>query len=239
MFSESAELYDLIYADKDYAAEAAALAGLLRRLHPDCTRVLDAACGTGEHARLLAETHGFEVDGFDLEPGFVELARAKHPGGRFFVADLADFSLPHRYDAVVCLFSSIGYLQTLDRVTGALRCFAAHLDDGGVVAVEPWFTPDVLEDGRTMSLTVDGKGLRIERTARTEVRGRLSLVHFDYAVESADGVRNLSETHRLGLFTVDEMLQAFATAGLEASYDDEGLSGRGLYTASVARRDMA
>lgn len=55
MFSESAGLYDLIYASfKDYAAEAAQIASLLRRVHPPCHTVLDVACGTGEQARRLA-----------------------------------------------------------------------------------------------------------------------------------------------------------------------------------------
>ncbi|MGD8818096.1 MAG: class I SAM-dependent methyltransferase, partial [Acidobacteriota bacterium] len=127
MFSESAQLYDLIYSSfKDYPAEAAFIAERLRRERPGCRPVLDAACGTGEHARLLAEEHGFEVDGIDVEPGFIEIARSKNPGGRFRVADMADFSLSQRYDAVICLFSSIGYLKTLERVTAALRCFTAH-----------------------------------------------------------------------------------------------------------------
>src|SRR5690348_4593728 len=71
MFSESAAFYDLIYsAFKDYPAEAAALAGVIRREHPRAKTILDVACGTGEHARLLAREHGFDVDGLDLDPAF-------------------------------------------------------------------------------------------------------------------------------------------------------------------------
>ena len=56
MFSESAELYELIYSRfKDYAAEAERIATLIRRVHPSAQRILDVACGTGEHARLLSE----------------------------------------------------------------------------------------------------------------------------------------------------------------------------------------
>jgi len=46
------------------------------------------------------------------------------PDARFFEGDMAMFELGHLYDVVMCLFSSIGYLQTLERVTAALRCFA-------------------------------------------------------------------------------------------------------------------
>src|SRR5215471_16221397 len=106
MFDASAEYYDLLYSTfKDYAAETAVIAALLRRLNPNCRTVLDVACGTGEHANRLAAL-GFDVDGFDLNPAFVTIARAKHPAGRFFVADMTDFHAARRYDAVICLFSS-------------------------------------------------------------------------------------------------------------------------------------
>ena len=78
MFSASAQLYDLIYSEfKDYAAESTKLAAVIRRAHPHARTVLDIACGTAEHARLLADEHGFDVDGLDLDPAFVEIARRK------------------------------------------------------------------------------------------------------------------------------------------------------------------
>jgi hypothetical protein len=51
------------------------------------------------------------------------LARHKHPAGRFTQADVQTFRLSGRYDAVIRLFSSIGYRRTADRVTNALRGF--------------------------------------------------------------------------------------------------------------------
>ena len=71
MFSESAHFYDLIYSTfKDYNAEADTIASLLRDLRPGCRTVLDVACGTGTHARLLAD-RGFDVDGIDRAGLFV------------------------------------------------------------------------------------------------------------------------------------------------------------------------
>src|SRR5262249_31930264 len=112
MFSESAELYDLIYSQlKDYPAETFALASLIRAEHPTARTVLDVACGTAEHARLLAEAHGFDVDGLDLDPNFVRIARAKLTRGEVHEGDMTSFALPRKYDVVLCLFSSIGYVK--------------------------------------------------------------------------------------------------------------------------------
>lgn len=234
MFDASAEFYDLIYATiKDYRNEAGQIARLLRQLNPSCKTLLDVACGTGEHARFLAEA-GFIVDGLDIDAAFVRIARQKHPSGRFYEADMSQFQLPYRYDAVMCLFSSIGYLRTLDRVDQALTCFREHLAPGGIVVVEPWFAPGVLEHGRVALNTGDAAGIRVTRSSRVEVAGRLSRLHFDYEITDESGTRRASEVHELGLFTSAELLEAFRRAGLEANYDPQWFTDRGLYLARTA-----
>jgi SAM-dependent methyltransferase len=231
MFDSSAEYYDLLYSTfKDYAAETAAIAALLRRLTPDCRTVLDVACGTGEHANRLAAL-GFEVDGLDLNPTFVTIARAKHPAGRFFVADMTDFHAMRRYDAVICLFSSIGYVRACDRLEAALRCFREHLAPGGVIVVEPWFPPGVLDTTRVFRNSAEAAGVRIERTAHNEIVGGISRLHFEYDITDAAGTRHMSEVHELGLFTTAEMTDAFRRAGLDVEHDPKGLTDRGLFIA--------
>ncbi len=235
MFSESAELYDLIYSQlKDYPPEAERIATLIRELHPAARRLLDVACGTGEHARLLTASHGFEVDGIDLDAAMVRLAAAKVPGGDFRVADMTDFDLGRSYDAVLCLFSSIGYVRTLPNVERTLASFRRHLAPGGVIVVEPWFAPDVLEPGRVSVNTAEAEGVKVCRMAHTEVDGRMSRLRMDYLIGQADGVRHATELHELGLFTPEEMQDCFRAAGLAADYDPEGLTGRGLYVARAA-----
>lgn len=231
MFSASAEFYDLIYSTfKDYATEVAQLTSLLRRLNPACTTLLDVACGTGEHARLLS-AQGFRVDGLDLDPAFLAIARRKNPDGRFFEADMSDFHLPHRYDAVLCLFSSIGYMKTLARVTGALRCFREHLVPGGVVVVEPWFPPGGLDPARVATNVGEANGIRVSRTSRVVIDGRVSRLLFDYEITDAAGIRHASEVHELGQFTTEEQVDAFHEAGLDVEHDPKGLMDRGLFVA--------
>jgi SAM-dependent methyltransferase len=234
MFTASADVYDLVYSTlKDYPGEARQIASLLRALAPECRTILDVACSTGEHARLLA-ADGFLVDGLDLDPSFVRIASKKHPSGRFFEGDMAAFQLPQRYDAILCLFSSIGYLRTLDRVVRALTCFREHLAAGGMVVVEPWFTPGVLDPERVSHVTSEAAGVRVHRVSRVEVDGRMSRIRFHYEITGGDGTRTADEVHELGLFTTAELLGAFRKAGLDASHDEKGLSNRGLFVARVA-----
>jgi len=235
MFTESAELYDLIYSSfKNYSEEAAALAALIRREHPNARTVLDVACGTAEHARLLAGDHGFAVDGLDLDPAFVRIARGKLPRGAVYEGDMTSFALSRRYDVVQCLFSSIGYVRTLENVRRALERFRDHLAPGGIVLVEPWFAPGVMQAGRVSINTAESNDVRVARMAHTEVEGRLSRVRFEYLVGRPTGIEHATEVHELGLFTTDEMLDCFRHAGLVATHDPRGVDGRGLFLARAA-----
>lgn len=238
MFTTSAELYDAIYfAFKDYPAEAADIARRLAEEHPGARTVLDVGCGTGEHARLLASRTGLQVDGLDLNADFVRLARAKHPTGRFYLGDMTGFALPDRYDAVICMFSSIGYVRTLENLERTLRGFAGHLAPGGVVLVEPWFPPGVLTLGKHSVRSADVGALHVERVASTTVEGSISRLRFDYTITEGARTERLSELHELGLFTEQETLRAFAAAGLDARHEAPSPSNRGLYVARHAESE--
>ena len=237
MFSASADLYDLVYSSfKDYPVEATELAALIRRIHPRAITVLDVACGTAEHARLLHEVHGFDVDGLDLDPSFVRIARTKLRDGSVFEADMTSFSLSERYDVITCLFSSIGYVKTLDNVQRALESFRAHLAPGGTVIVEPWFPPGVLQNGRISVNTAESPDVKVCRMAHTEIDGRLSRLRFDYLIGRASGIEHASEIHELGVFSTEEMMECFRKAGLDAEHDEKGPSGRGLFVARASGR---
>lgn len=231
MFSQSAEFYDAIYSFKDYGAEAAQVAARVRSVHPAAYAVLDVACGTGEHALRLARDHGFEVDGLDLDAGLLDVARRKHPSGQFFQADMSHFALGKRYDVVLWLFSSIGYLVTLERVQRAFQCFHRHLNREGLLMVEPWFAPGEMEHGRVSRQVATHEGATVERTSRTEIEDRVSRIIFDYSIDTQGGLRHVSEIHELGLFKREEMAMAFEAMGFDPEYDPVGLTGRGLWLA--------
>jgi hypothetical protein len=80
----------------------------------------------------------------------------------------------------------------------------------------------------------EAAGVRVTRGNRLEVEGRISRLHFDYEIVDASGTRHASEVHELGLFTIPEMFEAFHRAGLEATFDPQGLNDRGLYSARAA-----
>jgi SAM-dependent methyltransferase len=227
MFTKSARFYDAVYSFKDYAAEAQKVDALIQERKPGARTLLDVACGTGKHLEHLRTRYA--VEGLDLDPELLAIARERLPGVTLHHGDMVDFDLGRRFDAVVCLFSSIGYAKTVENLERALRTMANHLEPGGVLVVEPWLTPDVWEDGHLGAVFVDEPDLKIARVNLGDREGRLSRFVFHYLVLTHAGIERFEEPHELGLFSHDEYVSAFRAADLDVAHDPEGLMGRGLY----------
>lgn len=228
MFTKSAAFYDALYAWKDYAGEAERIGQIVRQhKRTSGTMLLDVACGTGQHLAFLHEH--FAVEGLDLDAASLAVAREKHPDIPFHHADMLDFALAKQFDVVTCLFSSIGYVQTVPKLHQATQTMSDHLLSGGVLLVEPWFSRNQFLPGHVAALLVDQPDLKIARLSRGLLDDELSVLEFEYLVATPDGITHFAERHELGLFDQAEQLAAFDAAGLDAIYDEHGLMGRGLY----------
>lgn len=228
MFTKSAPYYDRIYSCKDYQSEAARLTEIIRQhLRSQGNRLLDVACGTGTHIQYLKEH--FTVEGLDLSPELLEIARQTHPEISFHHADMIDFNLGVEFDILTCLFSSIGYVKTLEKLHAAISCMARHLKPVGVLIIEPWFTPQAWQPNTVHAILIDQPELKIARVNTSFMEGRLSYFDLHYLVGTSQKTEHFVERQELGLFEIDEMKSAFVEAGLEVTYNEEGLTGRGLY----------
>jgi ubiquinone/menaquinone biosynthesis C-methylase UbiE len=228
MFLKTAQLYDLFYGSKDYAAETQELHAFIKKhKRSQGNQLLDVACGTGRHAQFLKRL--YKVEGLDLDGGLLELARERHPDLEFHEASMIDFDIDHEFDVIACLFSSIGYVKTIDNLNKAINNMSKHLVPGGVLLVEPWFGTDAYFPGMAHASFIDQPGLKACRMNVSRIEDGMSVLEFHYLVaQENDDVHHFRERHELGLFSKEEHIQAFRNSGLRVSYDDHGLTGRGL-----------
>jgi SAM-dependent methyltransferase len=171
----------------------------------------------------------YKVEGSDLDGIMLKVARKNHPKIRFHQGDMRDFDLGCQFDIVTCLFSAIGYMKTKSDLRKAIKNMSKHVLPGGVLIVEPWFTPEQWHPGRVFALRVDKPDMKIIRMSHSGQRGKISLLEFEYLVGTSKGIKHMSEHHEFGLFTHEEYLDAFQSTGLKVIYDKKGLAGRGLY----------
>jgi SAM-dependent methyltransferase len=229
MYSRSARLYDVMYAGKDYAAAARHVHDVIEAVRPGAATLLDVACGTGRHMEHLRAS--YDVEGLDLSADLLEVARARCPGVPLHEADMTSFSLPRHFDAVTCLFSAVAYLKTADRLAAAVERMASHLTDGGVLLVEPYFTPSGFWSDHLVANFHDSPDLKLAWMYRHERDGDLAVLEQHFLVGEPHGFESFIERHELGLFSEEDWSDAFDAAGLDARFDASGPFGRGLYTA--------
>lgn len=231
MYQKSAIYYDSIYSFKNYQKEAEKVHSLIQQnKRSEGRTLLDVACGTGGHLALLKDH--YEVQGLDANPDMLKISRQKHPDIIFHKADMLGFDLKRGFDAIICLFSSIGYVKTRQRLNKAIQNMARHLHSGGVLIIEPWFSPEAFTPGTIHGLWVDQPDLKIARMNLSTVKGNLSIMDMHHLVGTTKGIEHFIEHHEMGLFTHEEYLGAFKLARLELTHDPEGLTGRGLYIAT-------
>jgi SAM-dependent methyltransferase len=223
-----ADIYDAIYAFKDYDRETAHLVELLHREHPQARTLLEVACGSGLYLQRLAPH--FQVEGLDLSNDMLARAAQRVPGVPLHQADMADFALPRRFDVVCCLFRSIAYVRTRERFRAAIACMAAQLATGGLLVVEPFFTPASYRDRSVVLNEFRDERMKVS-WMYTMARPAADLGVFDihYLVGTADGVDHFTESHALGLFDEQDYAEAFAAVGLVLSRVEDASGGTGVY----------
>ncbi len=230
MFDKTAIYYDRIYASKDYRGEARAIIDLVEReLGTGGRRLLDVACGTGLHLEQLKRR--FDAEGLDDSAELLDIAKRRNSELVFHRDDMRWFALEARYDVVTCLFSSIGYMTTAEDLKRAIARMAAHLVPGGLLLIEPWLTPEAWRPNTVHALLVDEPGLKIARVNTSFMVEHRSVFDLHHLIGTPEGTEHIVEHHELGLYTVDEMIDAFVAAGLDVRHDPEGPAGRGLYVA--------
>ena len=100
-------------------------------------RILEAGCGTGWFAHLLAR-QGHQVTGLDPAPNMLAAARAK-PGAHsvtWIEGDMRAFSVPDRFDLIVLTGHAFQVLEADPDIAAALACFERHLAPGGWLTFE-------------------------------------------------------------------------------------------------------
>src|SRR5580704_6923916 len=172
-YSKLAKIYDALYSFKNYEAEARRLHEIIsaKKTSPD-NALLDVACGTGNHLSFLRRN--YSVEGIDLTPEMLEVARSRLPELTFHQGDMRTFDLGRRFDVVTCLFSSIGYMKSPLDLRAAIINMARHLQPGGVLIIEPWLTEQTWQPGGIQALSVDKPDFKIARMNTTSLEGRMS-----------------------------------------------------------------
>ena len=233
-----AEFYDALYLNmKDYKTEAKKVAGIIEEYErKESKTLLDVGCGTGEHLKYLSSD--FQCTGIDVNSRMIEVAKKKVPHAQFKVADMVDFNLEDRFDVVVSLFSSIGYVQTLQNLVETLRNFHRHLNNGGLVMIEPWVFLKDFKEGYISLNTYEDEEVKFVRMARSELAESRWLIFMHYLIGKNRKIKHRKEVHEMLAVNHHDYVETFEQAGFKnLKYLEENLwdNCRGLFLATKLR----
>ena len=226
-FKAISAYYDALYVkDEEYAPEAARVKALLARHGlPPCADLLILACGTGGHIPYFKGD--CNVSGLDLSEDMLALARKKFPDTPFHRGNLVDFALDAQFDAMVCLYGSIGFVKTVDKLRAAMQRIAAHLRPGGLALITPWSTLEDFQDILVVD-AADRPDVKIARMEQVRLKEpRIVEVTFHHLIGKDGEVNYHRQAMEIGLFSREEYVSAMADAGLTVVEEYTGTDVRG------------
>lgn len=172
--------------------------------HAEGGRVLEVGCGSGRLTLPLARA-GLRVDGVDISPHMLALARAKLEGDpavteRITVheADMRTFDVLERgpFDLAIVPVRSFAYLTERHDQAATLQRIAAHLRPGGVLAIDllnpqpEWLArpngsmrDDLLHTWAERGVTVS----RVESVVSTDLARQVRVIRSAYEVIDESG----------------------------------------------------
>ncbi|MBI4360738.1 class I SAM-dependent methyltransferase [Candidatus Micrarchaeota archaeon] len=211
-YTDLAEYYDVVYLYVDYRRHADAIFSLIQKYKKnDNPKLLDMACGTGTHAKLLSPK-GFVVTGVDISENMLAVARKKNPGIFFVRGDMRTFAPKEKFGVVLCFHNAILYNQDEAQMRATLSNFFSALQPGGILVFDAvdkriGATPKRGEyrfNSSDLNLSFKPQWAYNEKTNR-----------LDLAIDFDVNGKTFHDHHEMGAFTLQELKDHAKNAGFD------------------------
>ena len=175
-------------------------------------RILDAACGHGRHANILAGM-GFDVTGVDIMREFIAIAKSDAKKQKLKVEyskkDLRKITYRNKFDRAIMLFTSFGYFGDEENLL-ILKNVCRALKKGGLFFLDIINRDSFLCRLKTLSVTEITQDMMIDRVSFDSKTG-CSVNRRTYL---RGGKRHDTEFH-VRMYNYNELESLLHSAGFE------------------------
>ncbi|OPX96510.1 MAG: dTDP-3-amino-3,4,6-trideoxy-alpha-D-glucopyranose [Syntrophorhabdus sp. PtaB.Bin027] len=226
IFNDYALIYDILYQDKNYKKESRFVSELIKQYSlksPKELKIIDLACGTGQHIIELSKL-GYKVEGSDPSEEMIKIAKQKNKETNLNIEYYNESfqtseRIKKKYDVILLLFSSINYLIKYEDITTSLKNFTSLLNEGGILIFDFWNGNAVIRDYFPLKVKRAYKRkkqvIRISETT-LDLISQVSNVKFHFIVVD-DGiiVNEFDEEHQIRYFFLQEMQDLLQSHGFK------------------------
>ena len=214
-----ARYYDLFNHEKNYGKECDFVQETFRRFSGTPIKtILDLGCGTGLHDKEFSE-RGYKITGLDLSEDMIEIAKERNPSSEFVVGDMSNFSLNKKFDAIITMFSAMGYLTENNQIANFFDSVKKHINRGGLLIIDVWNGLGVMHELPTSrEKTAQIGNLKITRKSFPilDVKNHVNRVKFNVKVFDRENlIDDYDENHKVRFFFPQELGKYMEDAGFE------------------------
>lgn len=216
-----AKYYDLFNEGKDYEKECDFLEEIFKKFGGEVKTILNLGCGTGMHDLELSK-RGYEMTGLDLSEEMIKIAKKRCPEINFIVGDMSNFNIDKKFDAVICMFSSLGYLIEDKQIEDFLKSVKKHLNKNGLLIIDCWNGLGVLHElPSSREKIVELNGLKIIRKSfpNLDIKQNIIDVRFNIKVLKDESlIKEYEEMNKVRFFFPKELERYMNNEGFELIY---------------------
>lgn len=212
MYNNLAKYTDLLYNEKDYKKE---VDFILRRIKENKIKekiVIDVACGSGNHSKLL-QKKGYKIFGVDLNKGMLNLARKNIPKIKLYEQDMKKLNLGFKADILICMFNSINYNMGYDELKNTLTKFNEHLNKGGIVVFDTFFTKKGWKEGLFGVKKFSTPNLDIARVFKSTSKNNVGRTEQTYIIYENGKKKIFEDVNVIYLFEEDKIKKLMEKSG--------------------------
>lgn len=205
-YNDLSKVYDIVFP-----AAPASLDFIVKNLNSKSSKVLDIACGIGEHCKKVS-THCLSISGLDYEPEMIEIAKSKNASSNvsYSQGDMLKLedSFPGQYDLIYCIGNSIVHLPSPKEIQEFLSSCYKKLNTGGELIVQTINYDRIFKDNVKSLPIIENSEKKVffERLYNYE-SNQQSYVNFDTTLKIGDSVyKNSIKLYALKQEDFKEML---------------------------------
>jgi len=133
LYKDCAEYYDLVVDKKEIQKEVEFISRLFNKFK--VKTALDVGCGTGLYLIPLKRKK-FDIEGLDLSINMLKEVRKKSKTIKLHKKDMSNFKINKKYDAIICLSSTLIILPNFKIIKKTIKNLYKHLSPGGILILD-------------------------------------------------------------------------------------------------------